>query len=280
MGLNFNTLLIESGLDPADVRLLRHQQVSKTGMTPYAVWRDDPTEFERYQSAQRTDRRAYFASRYWAGFVVPSDGSTLFAGLYEIGECSPASADWIDPLHRVTVSQMERDLDIYVFQRLPSFDEFIGRLKVNWGVGKRSWAQRADSANGNKPIIELTQAFREVDFPGYASFIGNLASLPTIPANWIAALSAVKGIYLLTCPRTREQYVGAAYGDDGFWGRWQAYVATGHGDNVALKSRDPSDYQISILEVAGSLATAGDIFAMENNWKAKLQSREMGLNRN
>jgi hypothetical protein len=41
-----------------------------------------------------------------------------------------------------------------------------------------------------------------------------------------------------------------------------------------------SDYQVSILEVAGTAATEQDILKMEVLWKSKLQSREMGLNRN
>jgi hypothetical protein len=49
---------------------------------------------------------------------------------------------------------------------------------------------------------------------------------------------------------------------------------------VALKSRDASDYQVSILEVAGTASTPDDIIKMEIRWKSKLQSREMGLNRN
>jgi hypothetical protein len=40
------------------------------------------------------------------------------------------------------------------------------------------------------------------------------------------------------------------------------------------------DYQVSILEVAGSASTHDDILLMENRWKMKLRSREMGLNRN
>jgi hypothetical protein len=59
-----------------------------------------------------------------------------------------------------------------------------------------------------------------------------------------------------------------------------SYARDGHGGNVGLKSRDPSDYQVSILEVAGSAATVDEIIAMEGLWKQKLQSREMGLNRN
>src|SRR5690606_36828391 len=104
--------------------------------------------------------------------------------------------------------------------------------------------------------------------------------LESLPAAWASALGASRGIYLLTCPRTNEQYVGAAFGAEGFLGRWLGYVRTGHGGNIGLKSRDPSDYRVSILEVAGSAANVEDILAMEARWKAKLQSREMGLNRN
>ena len=280
MSLTFNMLLRDEGIDPSDVRLMRHQHVARDGLTPYALWRDAPEEFERYQSAQRADRRAYFASRYWAGFVTPPDGSTLFVGLYKIGDHSPVMLDWVDPLLRESVLQMGRDLDIYEYDRVEAFDHLIGCLKVDWGRGARSWAQRADSETGNKRIVELVQSFREPDFPGFTSFIGNLGGLPNLPQGWIAALSAARGVYLLTCPRTKEQYVGSASGSDGFWGRWQSYVITGHGGNVGLKSREPSDYQVSILEVAGSAATGEEIFAMEQLWKAKLRSRDMGLNRN
>ena len=96
----------------------------------------------------------------------------------------------------------------------------------------------------------------------------------------MAALRAARGIYLLTCPRTGEQYVGLAEGAGGFWQRWQDYYRTGHGGNIALKSRELSDYQISVLEVAGSAASSDDLYKMESRWKKKLQSREMGLNRN
>jgi len=111
-------------------------------------------------------------------------------------------------------------------------------------------------------------------------FFAQLSELEALPVSWGVALRASRGIYLLTCPRTTEQYVGAALGADGFLGRWLAYARSGHGGNVGLKIRDPSDYRVSILEVAGSSASTEDILAMEALWKAKLQSREMGLNRN
>lgn len=48
---------------------------------------------------------------------------------------------------------------------------------------------------------------------------------------------------------------------------------------MALKSRDPSDYQVSILEVAGSASRREDIIRMEELWNKKLESKKMGLNR-
>ena len=280
MHFNFNTLLDQAGIAAANVRLLRHQKAYGNGCTPYSLWRDNPEEFERYQSAQRSDRRARFTADHWASFVVPPDGSTLFVGMYEIDGYDPAPVDWVDPLSRQNAGENEYKLDIYRFRRLPSFDPLIGCLKVDWGDGMRQWVQKANGATGNKAIVELLQTYREPDFPGFSRFTNNLAALPNLHRSWIAILTAAKGVYLLTCPRTKEQYVGSASGADGFWGRLLSYVATGHGGNVGLKSRDPSDYQVSILEVAGSLATMDDINALEKIWKAKLQSREMGLNRN
>lgn len=128
--------------------------------------------------------------------------------------------------------------------------------------------------------MELHRVFHEPDFPGFLNFIKHLSELGNMPTSWLAALKSSRGIYLLTCPKTKEQYIGSATGEEGFWGRWQDYIQTGHGDNLGLKSRDPSDYQVSILEVAGTSATKEDMGKMEGLWQRKLQSSEMGLNRN
>jgi hypothetical protein len=115
-------------------------------------------------------------------------------------------------------------------------------------------------------------------FPGFLDFMHPLSKIKSLPKSWTERLKEATGVYLLTCPRTREQYVGKASGGEGFWHRWMEYVKTGHGGNIKLKSREYSDYQVSILEVAGSGSTEKDILAMESLWMKKLQSREMGLN--
>ena len=50
--------------------------------------------------------------------------------------------------------------------------------------------------------------------------------------------------------------------------------------NVALIGREPTDWRVSVLQVAGSVDWAGERIAMEVAGKVKLQAREFGLCRN
>lgn len=277
--LRFNALLEAAGIEPAEVRLLRHQTVGVRGRTPYSLWRDDKPAFEQYQSTQNPEVRSNLAGRFWASFVAPPTGGTMFVGLYEAARIGVVPDGMIDPLTLAPPGHGKPlPYDLYDCRFSNMLEAYSGRLFIEWGLGTRSWIQRADRQN--KLIIELARVFREEAFPGYGRLITDLSAVGTLPVSWIEALRAARGVYLLTCPQTREQYVGAATGEGGFISRWMTYVATGHGGNAALQSRNLTNYQISILEVAGSTATAEDVLEMEQIWKRKLQSREMGLNRN
>ncbi|MFZ5703875.1 MAG: GIY-YIG nuclease family protein [Pseudomonadota bacterium] len=277
--LSFTDLLIKAGLHPSQVRLLRHQTRTPHGRTPYLLWRDQPGAFEEYQSVQTVGNRAKLAAPFWASFVAPPAGGTLFVGIYSVERTGIVEAEWVDPLYAVPgISLTDDGLDRYSTKLTSELDAFAGRIWIDWGKGARSWVQRADLQD--KPIVELTRAFREEAFPGYTHFLTNVSEVQSLPATWITALRAARGVYLLTSARTREQYVGSATGEGGFYARWLNYAQDGHGGNLGLKSSEPADYQISILEVSGSAASFEEIVAVEQLWKRKLQSREMGLNRN
>ncbi len=276
MPIMFNTLLREAGLVLKDVRLLRHKdRRAARGRSPYELWRDNRGQFELYQSTQSLENRATLEARYWASFLGTPAEETLFVGVYRVGNRCLLKED--TPKPHMEGADKAGSCDLYDLTMEQALVDLIGRLFVEWGQGERSWIQRADRQD--KPIIELRTDFTEPDFPGFLNFLKRLSELDTLPKSWVTALQSCRGIYLLTCPRTREQYVGSAAGGDGFWGRWQDYMQTGHGGNVGLKSREPSDYQVSILEVAGTASTREDVLGMEKGWKLKLQSREMGLNR-
>ncbi len=278
MSLMFNTLLRDARIPLSDVRLLRHKDHrADKGYSPYDLWLDAREQFEIYQSTMGIDGRKVLNVPYWASFVGTPDGDTVFVGLYAVTYQGVLDHDRPAP-HIKGRIEKAGSCDIYALAERQEFKEFDGKLFVDWGKGTRSWVQRADRQD--KRITELRKKFKEPDFPGFLHFKAPLSRLDNLPKAWVAVLQASGGIYLLTCPKTKEQYVGAAYGAENFWGRWQSYAKTGHGGNVALKSRNPSDYQVSILEVVGSAATAEKVIAIEQLWKGKLQSREMGLNRN
>jgi len=277
MPIMFNTILQAAGFNLGDIRLLRHKDNrADKGRTPYELWRDNRDQFNLYQATQSIKNASKLGASFWASFVGTPSDETLFVGIYNVKNRRLLEQDTPMP-HRDDIDKAG-SCYIYDISLESRLSDLIGKLLIDWGPGERAWIQRADKQD--KQIVELRAAFKEPEFPGFLNFVAPLSELNQLPKSWITALRASKGVYLLTCPRTKEQYVGSASGEGGFWHRWQNYVQTGHGGDVALKSRDPSDYQVSILEVAGTASTESDILAMEGIWKVKLQSREMGLNRN
>jgi hypothetical protein len=273
----FNTILREAGLPLNDIRLIRHKDKrAKRGFTPYELWRDNRPQFENYQSTQSISNRPKLNAPYWAVFVVNLSDETMFAGLYSVNYRGLLEKD--TPMPHMDGIDKAGSCDVYDLKLQDKLQDLIGKIFIDWGPGALAWVQYA--ARNDKPITELRREFREPDFPGFLNFIQPLSKLDNLPKSWVATLKSSRGVYFLTCPKTKEQYVGSARGEEGFWGRWQNYVNTGHGGNEGLKSRDPSDYQVSILEVAGTSATPEDIQTMEGRWQTKLQSKEMGLNRN
>jgi hypothetical protein len=277
MPIQFNTLLQANGFPITDVRLLRHKDLqSLKGRSPYELWRDDRPEFDFYQSTQSLGNAKKLNAPFWASFIGTPADETLFVGMFCVSNCRLNKRSQRRP-HMAGVDAAGT-VNIYDLQLDDRMSDLIGKLIIKWGPGDRAWIQRADSQD--KQVQELRPAFKEPEFPGFLNFIEPLSRLESLPASWITALKSSRGVYLLSCPHTKEQYIGSATGDEAFWGRWQTYVGTGHGGNVGMKCRDPSDYQVCILEVAGTAATTDDILRMEQRWKRKMQSVEMGLNRN
>lgn len=281
MPLRFNMLLTDAGLDPAHVRLLRHQTRGAGGKTPYSLWRDNRTAFDQFQSMQAAEYRSRFKAPYWASFVVPPQGGTLFVGLYtatRAGSVLPGTVDLLTD-ERITGSDQALLPDQYSCELTEKLAEYIGRIHIKWGdsaSAARAWVQRADKQD--KEITELTLTLREDPFPGFSKFMRPLSEIETMPSAWKQVLKTARGIYLLTCPNTGKHYVGSAYGAGGFLSRWQDYVRNNHGGNIKLRTREWSDYCVSILEVAGSSATDEEIIALEHLWMRKLLTRNNGFN--
>lgn len=276
--LTFNQLLIKAGLDPKNVRLARHKPAKHHHRLLYdAAIKKDP-QFQAYQESQGDPNviAQFRRAQQVAGFVVePGTKCTVFAGVWNVsGERSvSASGQPIKPGRAEFETELRED-----------FDHYRGRLVIDWGLlgGERAWVQKAHAQD--KHISEIRRRIEEPAFPGFAQLQLALDKVETIPFAWQQVLRNARGIYLLVNRESGQQYVGSAYGDDGFFGRWKNY-SDGHGGNVAMKElkAKAEAFDATILEVIGTdIVTTEQIVERESLWKSKLGTRAtiLGLNRN
>ncbi len=271
--IEFNYFLTAAGIDLAKARLVRHQDNrAPRGRTPYDLWRAQTGAFERYQEIQHRD--IFSSASIIASFVATPLNETIFVGLYEVLDKCIVPAGTLDPVGCHDVS------GFFQYKMVPDrrLESYSGRIVIEWGSGARAWVQRPDKQN--KAVIEIRRESVDPPFPGFADFRHRINDLNSVPISWRIAMSAVSGVYLLTCIKSGKQYVGSAYGEGGFWRRWEYYSSSGHGGNVAMKKIEDADYQVSILEVSASTAHPTEIIEAEARWKNKLLTRSFGLNMN
>ena len=170
--------------------------------------------------------------------------------------------------------------------------EMNGRMVVQFSRPGRQSYLIAENWSDDMHLSEVyAERLTIGDFPGYRAVDLSRDELELIFKqqldSWRTALSNVAGIYLISDADTGGLYVGAAYGEGGFWQRWSSYAETGHGGNVELRKLLQVDgdkrsyaFRYSILEIADIHTSDEDIRLRESHWKNVLQTRKHGLNAN
>jgi len=172
--------------------------------------------------------------------------------------------------------------------------QFSGRLKLYSPHRGRGTRLNMENYYYDFKVTEiLREPYSGQVFPGYGNINLPFDELETLIRNdrhdWRVALENTKGVYLITDTKTSQCYVGSAYGDDGIWSRWRAYIKNGHGGNRELrnivKNKGP-DYcrkyfRFALLEELRTGAPDKLVLDREAFWKSVLLTRgEHGLNRN
>lgn len=148
--MSFNQLLEQAGLDPRNVRLLRHALRSGVqGVHPHTAWQHDRERFELYQSTQNPAYQSFFGAPYWASFVTVGGGETLFVGIYEARLTDPGTGAFRCPL--TDRPHPAGTADRYNVRITPHLEEHRGKLFVDWGPGARAWRQFAH--RNDKPLV-------------------------------------------------------------------------------------------------------------------------------
>ena len=162
---------------------------------------------------------------------------------------------------------------------LAHYAEWIGRLTINWPMPYQQWYRWA--ANGHFSIESIDPESRFVrGMPDWKDLVLTWSELEALPSSWGAILGQWRGIYYIHDTARNAGYVGSAYGHDNLLGRWRAYARSGHGGNKELRNSAPSDLRFSILQRTSPDMDANDVIALEASWKARLHTREVGLNCN
>ncbi len=262
---------IDSRLDPTrcKVHLARNNGVEE----PKDVYlRGEFDEWQRWQN------RANFNRPIVVSLIQNgSPNRWIFAGTFEVLGFSLET----DPKpHRM-----------YDLARIQSTAELEGRLLAKSSYKERNSYVFGETLAQDLAITELlAERVSIASFPGFKLVDISRAELDLIIRqnieSWRAALSAVKGIYLITDSTSGKLYVGKADGESGIWGRWRSYSSTGHGNNQALIKElgiavdRQKDFRFSLLEIADIQSTASEIAIRECHWKRVLMSREYGYNLN
>ncbi|MEE9315194.1 MAG: GIY-YIG nuclease family protein [Rhizobiaceae bacterium] len=171
--------------------------------------------------------------------------------------------------------------------------DLIGRLKFS-GEISRGRAFLLETIERKVSVSELLkEKYSGEVFPGFNNISFNYHALEVIFQNerldWKTALKNVNGVYVIADGHTGKKYVGSAYGGEGIWSRWAAYLSNGHGGNsqlVHLANKTDVNYRrknfrMTLIESWPFHTDERLILKRESFWKDALLTRSnFGYNSN
>lgn len=204
-----------------------------------------------------------------------------FIGTYKLGQ---------PIIDKVKYPETGKKRDRYRFPDMKEIDfltEYKNRLIIKWTNPSANYGRwiddnkfevcsikyQADNSIGKLPsdYYKINLKFQQVV---------KLFEYPVDNSDWLDYLSNRSGVYLILDKSDGQQYIGSAYGTSGFSGRWHEYANSGHGGNKDLKSKDPNNFQFSILHETLNTIDKEKIIEIETMFKNNLGTKVHGLNNN
>jgi hypothetical protein len=263
------------------IELIKTKNISLDNYKIHLATGKNPTPFEAFlggyfKAWQDTQNHKNFECDNVLSLISLENEKWLFGGVYKI----------------LGVEKGFESSYLYQTKLLPNQEDLIGRLIVRYkreGRASYIWGHKYGK---DLEVIEIKPARISIgDFPGFNKIKLSYRQLKIVVTqqepSWKAALSNIKGIYLLADSFSGKLYVGSAKGEDGLWQRWESYAKTGHGGNTELKHliQDKTldyidNFSFTILEIADFHSTDEFILDRECHWKDVLLSRQFGYNSN
>lgn len=268
MALTLGPILLDGGLDPSEVLVIRHTFATEPPGSGVVGIHADSTDEEilEYTRTQSISTALFpvTPARYWVVFIAEGgDRARLWSVVENRGE--------------VGRNEKVRWFDV---ARTAHLVELHDRLVLGWR-SPRTWRIHGTTA-APYPVMEIADS-APIAFPGFDRLIVTFPKLEAVVSehryvSWRAALAVVIGIYLITDLRDGRQYVGKADGAENILQRWTTYASNGHGGNVRLKPLDPATFQFSLLRVFDPSTPPSVVNVAESHFKNALGTRKFGLN--
>lgn len=207
--LHFSDILINAGLDPAKVQLIRHAMNDKDFRACY-----EKNMVKEYTGEQKKDFNKGYD--YWAVFISGKGTEARFYKLYLVGAVVPRCLE-VMPKDYPCPQAFETPGDYYELEYADILKEIENRLIIKWGDATRVWHQKGTT---EKEIVAIQTSHNE-EFVGYENVVLPYEKLKEVVENdvdyklWHTALSNVKAVYLILDVKNGQQYVGSAYGNRG-----------------------------------------------------------------
>ena len=200
--LNFSDVLKNVGLDPKDVKLIRHalsderfRECYKHGMA------------HEYTQHQKDGFSKGYS--YWITFI--SDGGTYarLHSCYRVNGSVPDTPD-VCPAGLPDCEAMEYrgEMAFFDLQYVDLLKEYEGKLVIDWGGSARMWHQKATT---EKPIVAI-ESKNQKPFVGFENLILSFDKLKEVVENdtdyelWQAAMAAVNAVYLIVDTKTGDVF--------------------------------------------------------------------------
>jgi hypothetical protein len=253
--------------DKSKVKLVRHKD------TRYE-YRDvikDRKALLEYQKEQETE--IFKDTEYIISFIGQENSKALLFGMFKVGKVTKKNGKFY-----------------YDLEEIFSDNNLNDRIIIDWGKAAISWHQWYHK--NTKEVIEILPKGYLGEFPGITNFVldyeelGRLIKNPDANRDWKNHLSSICGIYMILDTNTGNQYIGAAYGNEGIWQRWTEYSKTKHGGNNKLMKLCQSDsdyhqkFQYTVLQSLPSNISQKEVIKIENLYKIKFGTKAHGLNEN
>lgn len=286
----FNDLLRSKGIDSSRVLSMRHRP-TEPELRKVLPWlaAEEPKVFNAYQQTQHERaEKALAKAQYLASFIGHEPQKAVFVGLYKVGKSRSLNFRqyWSVPEYRIMKSyglvgfRDDRPHVLWFDLRLEDFYlGWKGKLIVRWPPPERAW-WRWSAQNQISIDAILSESLFTRSMSEWNEIVLTWDELKIIPAALRERLREWRGIYLIQDIVQSKAYVGSACGRENLLGRWLNYSKHGHGGNKRLRQCNPKNFRFSILQRVSPDLQADEVIRIENSWKARLLTREYGLNVN